>query len=98
MKQQLKSQHDDVDCDSRMDDRPGGERQSNKKSGKSKGIRGSSKSGGSSSFWKQWDMLGEQIDDRNDTATDVEIVAPLDTGCSLTCAPNNINLCKSFPN
>merc|ERR1719232_654204 len=53
MKQQLKSQHDDVDCDSRMDDRPGGERQSNKKSGKSKGIRGSSKSGGSSSFWKQ---------------------------------------------
>merc|ERR1719192_703896 len=55
MKQQLKNQPmaDDGDPDSRMDTERlnvGGER---KKAAKGKGIRGSSKSGGSTSFWKQ---------------------------------------------
>ena len=63
MKQQLKNQHDDVDCDSRMDsDRMGGAERSGKKAGKGKAIRGSSKSGGSSSFWKQWNKCGESLD------------------------------------
>merc|ERR1719158_2512689 len=56
MKQQLKNQPGDEDgcADSRMDTERmsvGGERC--KKAAKGKGIRGSSKSGGSTSFWKQ---------------------------------------------
>jgi len=56
MKQQLKNQplNDDGDPDSRMEtERMGAIPGERKKASKGKGLRGSSKSGGSTSFWKQ---------------------------------------------
>merc|ERR1719282_690570 len=55
LKQQLKNQPlgDDGDPDSRMETERMGTSGERKKAAKGKGIRGSSKSGGSTSFWKQ---------------------------------------------